>query len=145
MGAAAAVELAALHREVDVAAGLVACDHLDPGRKQLVQHRRVELHLRTRADAPDRELLDQHVGPGLQRRSVPKRAHAFGTVEGAEPVELQGLKTRALAAPEWRERHCRFDEADSGAVLRRRCIKKIRRQQPPGTGMLYTITCGRPG
>src|SRR6185436_9405057 len=48
MGAAAAVELAALHREIDVATGLVACDHLDPGRKQLVQHRRVELHLRTR-------------------------------------------------------------------------------------------------
>src|SRR3954465_10226724 len=99
MGAAAAVELAALHREIDVATGLVACDHLDPGRKQLVQHRRVELHLRTRADAPDRELLDQHVGPGLHRRSVPKRAYTFSAVEGAEPVELQRCRSARPCCP----------------------------------------------
>jgi hypothetical protein len=67
MGAAAAIELSALDGEVDVAAGLVAGDHLDPGREQLVEHRRVELHLRARADASDGKLLRQHVAPGLHR------------------------------------------------------------------------------
>ena len=42
-------DLAALHRQIDVVAALVAGDDLDLGAEQLVEHRRHGFHLRARA------------------------------------------------------------------------------------------------
>ena len=134
MGAATAIELAALDSEVDITAGLVARDHLDPGPEQLVEHGWIKLHLRAGTDAPDRQFFREHVRPRLRRCGVPDRADALRAVERAQPVETQGLETRPLAAPERGERDRRVYDSDRAAILRRRCIKIIRGEQTAGTG-----------
>src|ERR1700716_2639831 len=97
--AAAAVDLAALDREVDLRAARIAGHKLDLGAEHGAQDHREIVEVGARPFAPERERLGEHVRPGLDRRGVPGRAQARGAGDAAQPgefarVELQVAEQR---------------------------------------------------
>ncbi len=69
--AAAALHLAAFHREIDLVAALVAGDHLVLRAEQFVQHHRHRFHLRAGAGTADDETFGRHVLPRPDARMWP--------------------------------------------------------------------------
>ena len=91
--AAAALDLAALHREIDLVAALVAGDDLHLRAEQLVQHRRQGFHMRAHARAADGELPVEHVLPGLDLDVVPGDADAGRWRRGCRSSSSAGHRT----------------------------------------------------
>ena len=86
--AAAAVDLAALHREIDVVAARIAGDELDLGAEHVAQDQRERVGIGADRAAAEAELALEHVVPGLDRRGLPGGADAGLAGDAAEPGEL---------------------------------------------------------
>ena len=91
--AAAAVDLAALHGEVDVVAARIAGDELDLGAEHVAQDQREGVRIGADRAAAEAELALEHVVPGLDRRGLPGGADAGLAGDAAEPGELGRHRT----------------------------------------------------
>ena len=85
--AAAAVELVAFHRDIDVAAARIAGDDLELGAEQIVRHLRVEHRRRTCAGRADGERLGLGACRWSRRRSPPTTNRILLTTDRL-PIQL---------------------------------------------------------
>ena len=92
--AAATVDLAAFHGEVDLRAARIAGDELDLGAEHRAQEHREIVEVRARPFAAERERFCQHVVPGLHRIGVPSRAQAHIVGDVADPGVAAGVELK---------------------------------------------------
>src|SRR5262249_14951257 len=116
--AAATVDLAPLHREVDVIAARIAGDDLHPGAEHAVDDAGELVGVGGGAGAAHGQFVGQEIfKPGDLGASVPHDADAHLVVGAADPVELGAVELRGLAAEQRIKAGTAPDGAEHEAVL----------------------------
>ena len=133
-GVVARLDLAALHREVDLVAAGIAGDDLELGAEELVHHLRIdEGDGAARRGAGD-DLALARVLDALDAGGVPDRHGLDHRRDRAEPLHLGGVELHAGDADGLHGREGVGDHADIGAVLRRDVVEVVDHPHAAGAG-----------
>ena len=133
-GIVARLDLAALHRQVDLVAARIAGDDLEFGAEKLVHHRGIDVGDGALAGGAGDDLLLAQVVDGLHAGREPHRHGLDHRRHGAEPVEFHGIELHALGADRLRRRKIVAEHADVGAVARRLREQVVRHLDAAGAG-----------
>src|SRR5262249_15541894 len=94
-----------------------------------LEQQRIDVRIRARAFAADRERPGDDVVPGFYRRGVPGDEYAGLVGAAAEPGEFRRVELHVGAADQRLHRHAAAEGADGQAVLRRDVVEKVRELQ----------------
>jgi hypothetical protein len=131
-----AVNLAALHREMDFRRALVAGDDLEFESEQLVgEHRIVELG-RARRLRAHHDLLAPGILEHLRGRGVPDVHGLRLAIGAAEPIELDRIEAHAGRLQQRRGRHAVEGSAHHRAVERPGVVERIGHGEAAGARLI---------
>ena len=130
--AAAAVDLAALHRHDHVVAARIAFDDLEMRAQNAVEHARELIGVGAGAGAADGELLGEQVLEFGDAGILQRHADADLVVGAAEPVELDRVELIAFADQERIEGDAAAEGGEHRAILRRHAIEPVGEAQAAG-------------
>ena len=135
--AAAALHLAALHREPDLVAARIAGDDFILVPSTPLSDLRELVGVGRAAGAADDQLLGQQVLELGDAAGVPGDADADFVVGAADPGELGGVELRGLVAEQRIEAGAAADDAERRAVLRADVVEPV--GEPQAAGALHVL------
>jgi hypothetical protein len=130
--AAAAIDLAALHRHHHVVAAGIAFDDLEMRAEHVVEHARELIGVGAGAGAADGKLLGEQILEFGDAGILQRHTDADLVVGAAEPVEFLCIELVALADQERIEGDAAADGAERRAVLRRHAVEPVGEPQAAG-------------
>ena len=136
VGGGVALDLAALHREMDLGGALVAVDHLELESKERVRHHR-EIVLRGAGRLrADHDLRVADILEFLDRRGVPQIRDLRLAVAAAEPDELDWIKSYARWLQLRRRRQAVERRPNRRAIEGAVVVNRIRHGDAAGAGLV---------
>ena len=123
--AAAAADLAALHRQQHFVAAAIAADEPHTGAEHAVDDPAELIGVGAGAGMGDHELLRQHVIEGCDAARVPRHAEAHFAAGAADPGEAGRVELRGLVAEQRFEGGRAVDGPETRPVARRGVVEQV--------------------